>query len=207
MTGTEGGVINLNATREMEFENTWATANSKPQAEALAFNYAEANGAVNGVWCFVSCYRKESSSLILGQNATTVSKGCRDLNDLKVIDTGSKEYREGNIIISGTGGTLTIPVTAQGSANRAHVIKLFALNNAPNSGSAKAFEASIVFASLSSVNNPALLSSSSEVSSVSGSGTNLIINLGSSFNGLRIKWEVVSQDAFLVDIENSTLAT
>jgi hypothetical protein len=108
-------------------------------------------------------------------------------------------------VLSGSGSTITIPVTSQASAAERHVIKILGVTDDFNFAAARGTEATINFASLTSLLNIGFWNSNN-ITSVTSSGMNLQINLTTALVNPIIWIEILSTDPKIIDLSNITIA-
>jgi hypothetical protein len=212
---TSANSLTINSPINFSWSNTYVSGLGKPIASVLAFNYDYAVFGNSSTQALISGSVNDSTA-IAGDPSYTLF--CKTVNQLYnnpslggVISLPSSTnilYKKAVTaqIVSGTGVTITIPITSQGGSNYTHMIKIRGINGAANGSNAIPFESTIGFGSLTS-----LLSITSNnaygISSVTSSGTNLIITLAASHTNPILDMEIISQNIALINYSSITLTT
>lgn len=110
--------------------------------------------------------------------------------------------------LTGSGTTITIPITAQVTVNRKHTIKITGIDGAFNTTNPLPFEATVSFSALASgpifIATTGLQNISAVVAASSGSALQIVIN--SSRIDPLIKIELLSEQYSLIDVDNVTIS-
>jgi len=214
-TGTAANSITVNTPVNFAWSNTYVSSLGKAIASVVAFNYDYATFGTSSTQVFLAGSVNDTTAFAGNPSYTLF---CKTVNQLYnnptlqgVISLPSSTgilYKKTITaqIVSGTGSTITIPITSQTGENYKHMIRIRGIDGTFNSSNPIPFESTIGFGSLTSLLN---ISSNNAfgITSVTSSGTNLIINLSSSHTNPILDIEIISENIALINYSSITLTT
>ena len=189
---------------------------TKPVASLVAFNYDEnVFGQINSTAVFVTGQVNETTCF--AGDSSVYPKYCKTpynmthngylygVVNLPNINNVVRKKAVNANVVTGTGTTITIPITSQSGQNYKHMITIKGIDGTTNSSSAVPFGSTIGFGSLTSLigitSNNAF-----GISSVTSSGTNLQIVLSASHTDPIIDLEIVSENIALINYASISIA-
>ena len=227
MTGTEGATITMNASRVPEFENLYATAQSKPQAKLVGYNYSEGGNGIVDACRVVVTASQASDDAILGASDIAVERNCLlthgllphvlfdktqisspQISSPKIssqLSVGTNYRLFEPVTLIGEGETIHISVADQPAFNRKHFIRLRGIDGKANSQNAKPFSVDIGFGSLNTVKGVTSWNDHG-VTSVSDDGDKLKIVLDVPRKNPTLFIELLSERPDLIDASTITIS-
>lgn len=218
LVDTSGSSVFVSNAINYVWTNSYVATNypSKPVASLVAFNYDEnVFGQINTTAVFVTGQVNETTCF--AGDSSVYPKYCKTpysmthngylygvVNLPNISNVVRKKAVNANVV-TGTGTTITIPVTSQPGQNYKHMITIKGIDGTTNSATAAPFGSTISFGSLTSLigitSNNAF-----GISSVTSSGTNLQIVLSTSHTNPIVDLEIVSENIALINYASISIA-
>jgi hypothetical protein len=213
-TGTSGGSMTISNAYHRVWSNSVVATSypTKPIADLVAFNYDEAVlGPISGTQVFLAT-NAASSPTVKGMGP--IARNVHSMYTNYAVPTfngtftvGSYAKWSNSIKLTGTGTTITLPVTAQGGQNYKHIVTIKGIDGTTNSSDAKPFQATFAWGGTTTpltVSTTGLLNVSSVAAA--GTGSAISIVLSASRTNPIIELEVLSELPTLVDLAGITIA-
>ena len=181
---------------------------TKPISALLAFNYLDGTyGVRTDTPAVITSASGLSSDLIKGvasdKYAVAINQLKRDPVIIGTLTQGGVQSR--SVSVTGTGTIISIPFVSQGGRNFSHLLRIMGRRNQFNSNVCNGFAATIGVSSLLSLAN-VTSGNLFNVTSVTISGLNLLITLGSSIVDPIMFVEAQSENIALIDFANATIS-
>jgi hypothetical protein len=176
---------------------TYSNAVAPVVADLVAFNYDQ------GAYGVRNLSMVNVGSTVIPSNLQNAFAGRGDFNRFCRIPINYRNQYTRKL--SGTGTVITIPIVSQANSAQRHVIRLLGVNYASNSTAVRGTEATIDFASLTTISSISFWNSKN-IASVAASGMNLQITLTSALTDPEIVIEPLSTNQKLIDLSNITIA-
>ena len=173
----------------------------KPIATLVAFNYDENSiGIIEGTQVFLATDPGGAPTVLgMGPIKRNVRSSYNPQGNFQSI---VQTYQ-----ITGTGTVIRLPITAQGTQNYKHLVKVKGISGTFNSSNALPFEATFAFGGTTT---PLTVTSTGlwNVTSVAaaGSGSAIEITLSASRTDPFVSFEIVSEKVILVDALNASIS-
>jgi hypothetical protein len=225
-SGTEGGYFIINVGAPLVFSNTLTTGRV---ATVFGYNYSDANGIPETPRVFINATGSKQP-LINGQSSISLDRDTRTIENLTynknaAISNGtidntsigdtipssgtftnikySDVYLKG-VRIDGTGTKIIIPINYSGSFNQSTFLKIKVIEGCTNSNSYGG-SCEVMYRYYSSITALRQLSITSDISSITSDGMNLIINLSVEINSPTISIESLGDNH--IDYDNISIST
>jgi hypothetical protein len=201
-TGSLYSSVTVNNPRIESWTNTYVSTNfpTKPVATLVAFNYDEnAYGSRASVMVFATSHNM-TGTVFAGHG--NVAKYCKQFLTGDLL-TSASVIKFNGFNASGSGTTLTIPITSQVTLNTKHYLKVNGVTGTANATTIVPFAFEVSFISLNLLRSITIVSSVG-VASITDSGMNLIVTLNTATNIPLVFAEINSENPALVGVTSMT---